>query len=97
MLCPAEQSGRNGAYIYLCSIQDRAGYTSADNRRKASKELFVPDYTPHALRHTWASWHYCVHKDILRLKADGDWSNINTVTVYAKLMPPVYRKKIVKW
>lgn len=62
-----------------------------------TKQRFIPEFTPHDLRHTWASWHYCVHKDFLRLKADGDWSNINTVTVYAKLMPPVYREEIIKW
>lgn len=62
-----------------------------------AKRAFVPEFTPHDLRHTWASWHYCVHKDLLLLKSDGDWSSINTVTIYAKLMPPVYREDIIRW
>ncbi|OUJ13849.1 tyrosine recombinase XerC [Acetobacter okinawensis] len=64
---------------------------------KKTRTVFVPEFTPHDLRHTWASWHYCVYRDLLRLKSDGDWSNINTVTIYAKLMPPVYREEIVRW
>ena len=65
--------------------------------KKKAKQVFVPEFTPHNLRHAWASWHYCVHKDLLLLKSDGDWSGINTVTVYAKLMPSVYREDIIKW
>ncbi|WP_278368626.1 tyrosine-type recombinase/integrase [Acetobacter orientalis] len=61
------------------------------------EQAFVPEITPHALRHTWASWHYCVHKDLLRLQSDGDWSDIKTVTVYAKLMPDAYKAQIQDW
>ncbi|MCE2578096.1 tyrosine-type recombinase/integrase [Gluconacetobacter entanii] len=65
--------------------------------QKTARRFFVPDHTPHCLRHTWATWHYCVHKDLLRLQADGDWSEIKTVTGYAKLMPDAYRDEIVRW
>ncbi|WP_182356519.1 tyrosine-type recombinase/integrase [Komagataeibacter europaeus] len=65
--------------------------------RRVPKRVFVPDYTPHTLRHTWASWHYCVHQDILKLKADGAWSEIDTVAGYAKLMPANYREEIIRW
>ncbi|GAN72157.1 integrase [Acetobacter syzygii] len=61
------------------------------------QSCFVPDFTPHDLRHTWASWHYCVHRDLLRLQTDGAWSNINTVTIYAKLMPEAYKDQIERW
>jgi len=30
-----------------------------------------PVFTPHTLRHTWATWHYAIHKDLLALKAEG--------------------------
>src|SRR6185312_2846580 len=30
-----------------------------------------PTLTPHDLRHTWASWHYALYRDLLRLKLDG--------------------------
>ncbi|WP_354859325.1 tyrosine-type recombinase/integrase [Acetobacter fabarum] len=61
------------------------------------KEWFVPDVTPHGLRHTWASWHYSVHKDIVRLQYDGGWSTVAMVSRYAKLMPDVYRDEIIRW
>ncbi|MBF0851014.1 tyrosine-type recombinase/integrase [Gluconobacter sp. R75690] len=61
------------------------------------KSVFVPDVTPHDARHTWASWQYCLHKDLMRLKADGGWGNITTVTRYAKVMPDAYRDEIMEW
>lgn len=42
---------------------------------------------PHLLRHTWASWHYAVHRDLLRLKSDGGWSSVVLVERYAHLLP----------
>jgi integrase len=46
-----------------------------------------PSYTPHTLRHTWASWHYALNKDPIRLKQEGGWSNLKLVERYAHLMP----------
>ncbi|HWX48154.1 MAG TPA: site-specific integrase [Roseomonas sp.] len=45
------------------------------------------DVSPHTLRHTWATWHYAVHRDLLRLKHEGDWSSVGLVERYAKLAP----------
>ena len=45
------------------------------------------EVTPHILRHTWASWHYAVHKDLLKLREDGMWSSVALVERYAKLVP----------
>ncbi|KAB8122422.1 site-specific integrase [Komagataeibacter medellinensis] len=65
--------------------------------QKKEKQFFVPDVTPHDLRHTWATWHYCVHKDIIKLRDDGGWSTISIVTHYAKKMPDAYRSEILNW
>jgi integrase len=46
-----------------------------------------PEFTPHDLRHTWASWHYALHKDLIRLKHDGGWSSVALVERYAHLLP----------
>jgi len=46
-----------------------------------------PDLTPHDLRHTWATWHYALHRDLLLLKAEGGWSSVTLVERYAHLMP----------
>lgn len=64
---------------------------------KHERRFYVPEVTPHDLRHTWATWHYCVHKDLIRLKDDGGWSTITMVTRYAKKMPDAYRAEIMAW
>jgi integrase len=46
-----------------------------------------PDLTPHDLRHTWASWHYAVNRDLLALKVAGGWSSVELVERYAHLLP----------
>lgn len=46
-----------------------------------------PELTPHDLRHTWASWHYALYRDLLKLKADGGWSSLTLVERYTHLLP----------
>jgi integrase len=46
-----------------------------------------PELTPHDLRHTWASWHYGLNRDLLVLKQDGGWSSVALVERYAHLLP----------
>ena len=43
--------------------------------------------TPHALRHTWATWYYAATLDPLRLKGAGGWASLALVERYAHLMP----------
>ena len=47
----------------------------------------TPELTPHDLRHTWASWHYALHWDLLALKIEGGWSSVALVERYAHLLP----------
>jgi integrase len=58
---------------------------------------FMPTITPHAVRHTWATWHYCVHRDLLQLRDDGGWETVKMVERYAKKMPDAYRAQILAW
>jgi integrase len=46
-----------------------------------------PALTPHDCRHTWASWHYALHRDLLALKVEGGWSSVALVERYAHLLP----------
>jgi integrase len=46
-----------------------------------------PALTPHDARHSWATWHYALHRDLLALKVEGAWSTIALVERYAHLMP----------
>jgi integrase len=63
-------------------------------RRAVTRAGLDPELTPHALRHTWASWHYAQHKDLLRLKIEGGWSSLELVERYAHLMPAGYSEAI---
>lgn len=60
----------------------KTGWAGALRRAKLDPEL-----TPHDLRHTWASWHYALHKDLLLLKVEGGWSSVALVERYAHLLP----------
>jgi integrase len=44
-------------------------------------------FGPHHTRHSWASWHYALNRDLLLLKRDGGWSSVNLVERYAHVMP----------
>ena len=41
---------------------------------------FQPGITPHACRHTFASWYYCLHRDLVRLRDEGGWETISMVS-----------------
>lgn len=64
--------------------------TWTPQRGGAEMRKWVPDASPHATRHSWASWHYCVHQDPLLLKKVGDWSSVTLCERYAHLMPDIY-------
>lgn len=45
-----------------------------------------PAMSPHALRHTWASWFYGATRDAIRLKESGGWSSLELVDRYTHLL-----------
>src|SRR5262249_10227349 len=49
----------------------------------------------HTLRRTWASWHYAINKDLLKLQTDGCWQKIEMVTRYAHVMKSGYEQDIL--
>ena len=98
-------TGRNGggqiknAWSYACKRAGLPGRERIWTPKGETKErrVFVPSLTPHCLRHTWATWHYCIHKDLLKLKEDGGWQTITMVTRYAKKMPDHHREAVIRW
>jgi integrase len=62
--------------------QIKTAWRGALRRAELGTEL-----TPHDLRHTWASWHYAVYRDLLLLKVEGGWSSVTLVERYAHLVP----------
>lgn len=55
------------------------------------KRQFVPKFHPHDCRHTWATWHYAIHRDILKLRIEGGWRSVSQVEIYAHMLPETYR------
>ena len=77
------------AWIGACARAGLPGEAAPDDgtHRRGIGRKFRPIHTPHDCRHTWASWHYALWKDLLRLKIDGGWQKAATVEVYAHLIP----------
>jgi integrase len=65
--------------------------------RAGMVRVFKPEHHPHDLRHTAASWHYALHRDLLRLQQWGGWSNVSQVQIYAHLLPEHYAPEVAAW
>jgi integrase len=76
---------RRGAY----GGQIKKGWYGAIRRAGLDLEL-----TPNDLRHTWVSWHYGLHRDLLALKIEGAWSSVALVERYAHLLPAGHEAEI---
>lgn len=61
---------------------------------RAAAAAGLPDITPHVLRHTWASWHYALHRDLLLLARAGGWASTALVERYAHLLPSGHEGQI---
>jgi len=48
----------------------------------------------HDLRHTWATWHYAEHRDLIRLQRLGGWKTLSMVTRYAHQSSDADRESI---
>lgn len=53
----------------------------------ACRNAGLDGISPHCTRHSWASWHYALHRDLLRLRSDGGWATTLLVERYAHLLP----------
>ncbi|MBW4089933.1 MAG: tyrosine-type recombinase/integrase [Proteobacteria bacterium] len=67
------------------------------SRKGVACKRFKPAQHPHDLRHTAATWHYAVHRDLLRLQAFGGWADVSEVQVYAHLLPEAYAADAAAW
>lgn len=56
-----------------------------------------PELRVHDLRHSWASAHYAMHKDPLKLMVEGGWSTLAMTTRYAHLLAPIYADEWRAW
>lgn len=96
---PYPSSELNGGQIKTAwaTAAKNAGFAGEEKITPKGYKRWVPDdVTPHVLRHTWASWRYAFHKDLLRLKTEGDWSSVTLCERYAKLTPEGMLPEILK-
>jgi integrase len=77
----------NGGKAYVEQQGQRGGQIQFGFGTAVTRAGLNPELTPHCCRHTWATWHYALHKDPLRLRYDGGWSTLELVERYAHLMP----------
>lgn len=61
----------------------------------ACEAIGAPQLSPHVLRHTWATWHYAVHKDRLRLMAEGGWTNDDQIKRYVHLADDALPQEVI--
>ncbi len=54
---------------------------------RACRLASASGFTPHDLRHSFATWHYALNRDLLALKEAGGWSDVAMVARYAHLLP----------
>lgn len=72
---------------------DRHALTST--LKRACERADVPTLTPHALRHSWATWDYAVHKDILALQQRGGWTSSDLVERYTHLADDRLKEEVI--
>jgi hypothetical protein len=77
-------AGRSGEPAGLGYTRDATWLPSVDR--------LDPELTPHDLRHTWASWHYALNRDLLALKIEGGWSSVALVEL-TRISSPPYKSR----
>lgn len=55
--------------------------------KTAVERAELPPFTPHVARHSWATWHYSLYRDVVRLKSEGGWESQEWER-YVKLSSP---------
>lgn len=93
---------RDGAVIrtpaglpYPSSRETGAGGQVKTAWAAAMRRAGLAGFTPHTLRHSWATWHYAIHRDLLRLRDDGGWATVKQVERYAHIMPSGHEAAIL--
>jgi integrase len=78
---------RHGNGAYADRGREEGGHIKRGWKGAIRRAGLDPALTPHDCRHTWASWHYAINRDLLALKIEGGWSSVALVERYAHLLP----------
>lgn len=68
--------------------------TPIKQKHRGKGRSFRPVHTPHDCRHTYATWHYALHKDLLLLARDVGWKSTKMAERYAHVMPAGHQAAI---
>ncbi|MBY6057102.1 site-specific integrase [Leisingera daeponensis] len=79
---------------YKLSTGSGGQIEAAFTKARVAAKLGV-DVTPHTLRHTFATWHYAMNKDLLLLMTRGGWKKPDMALKYAKLAPADLPEKLL--
>lgn len=71
-----------------------AGRRIATAFKGACQRAGIENFRPHDCRHTWATWHYQQHRDLLKLKQAGGWKSMRMVERYAHINSEAMRHEI---
>lgn len=74
--------------------QMKTAWAATKRRANATGAGVSASLTQHDLRHSWASWHYAVHRDPLMLKLEGGWASLDQVERYVHLLPEGHEEAI---
>jgi integrase len=74
---------------------DRSGGSAIKTAFKAAlRRAGVKGFRVHDCRHTWATWHYAEHHDLIALQRLGGWRSLAMVARYAHANVEAYRQGI---
>lgn len=65
--------------------------------RDACEAAGLVGVSPHTLRHSFATWHYAMHRDPFALRTEGGWQSASQVERYAKLAPEGMAPEMRRW
>lgn len=69
--------------IRATSAAVKAGLGDRKRNPSTGRWIYKAKVTPHTCRHTWATWHYARHRDLLALMQLGGWKQISMVQRYS--------------
>ena len=73
---------------------ERSGSKVKTAFKAALRRAGLKDFRVHDCRHTWATWHYTAHHDLIALQKLGGWRSLAMVSRYAHANVETYRKGI---
>jgi integrase len=79
----APRDGEGGQIKKAFAIAAVKAGLGARERGPDGRWIYRANVTPHTCRHTWATWHYAQHRDLLALMQLGGWKQISMVQRYA--------------